>query len=63
MAWPTTLRSMGLYFYQPDPDWEFPDVERYCVVCETLGNARTLDVVYWFCVSFPSLKVFLKVFV
>ncbi len=43
--WPTkTLRSMGLYLYQPDPDWAFPDVERYCVVCETLGNARSLVV-------------------
>eukprot|EP00434_Breviolum_minutum_P001823 symbB.v1.2.001615.t1/scaffold80.1/size342472/2 len=36
-------RSLGLYFYQPDPDWAFPDVERYCVVCETLGNARLGD--------------------
>lgn len=58
----TTLRSLGLYFYQPDPDWAFPDVERYCVVCETLGNARTLDGFYLFCVkkisSFSSKCLF-----
>ena len=36
-------RPLGLYLYQPDPEsgaWPHPEVERCCVVFETLGNAR-----------------------
>ncbi|CAL1141600.1 unnamed protein product [Cladocopium goreaui] len=39
-------RPLGLYLYQPDPEsgaWPHPEVERCCVVFETLGNARLGD--------------------
>lgn len=36
-------RPAGSYCYAADPKWPLPQIERYCAVFETLGNARLGD--------------------
>eukprot|EP00930_Biecheleria_cincta_P096701 TRINITY_DN88510_c0_g1_i1.p1 TRINITY_DN88510_c0_g1~~TRINITY_DN88510_c0_g1_i1.p1 ORF type:complete len:962 (+),score=135.46 TRINITY_DN88510_c0_g1_i1:366-3251(+) len=36
-------KAVGSYRYTSDPEWPLPQLERFCAVFETLGNARLGD--------------------
>ncbi|CAK8992526.1 unnamed protein product [Durusdinium trenchii] len=36
-------QSLGCYWYRPEPSWPLPEIDRYCGVFQTSGNARLGD--------------------